>query len=105
MSNLPPIGARVWYTGDRADIEGWCVVAGHNPATNYSAAGVDLTMEDGRNWRNVTPSQWKISPGRRFIVEAEYREQQAAAMARMEHVIGPFKASRPGYPSMIGNDF
>jgi len=35
---LPIIGARIWYTGDRANIEGWCIVTAHCGATKYNHA-------------------------------------------------------------------
>lgn len=104
MTNLPPIGSRIYYTGDMANASEWTTVDEHIAATRFAGPTVHLKGEDGRHFMRIGPAHWTAGPGRRFVLETVYNAERAAAMAdaqmRYAAVAGPFMAARAAYPRM-----
>ncbi len=84
MTDLPAIGSRVFYTGDRANPDTWTTVTAHREPTRFSGKSVDLLGENGHTFLAIGPTSWAPGAGRRFILEPEYIANREAAIARMK---------------------
>jgi hypothetical protein len=99
MNNLPAIGAKIYYTGDMANPPCWTIVAALRPAGRFAGAAVDLTeIEGAREFKAIGPNHWAPAPGRRFVLEAVYLAERAAAIeagrASLEAAAARYRATK-----------
>ena len=94
MAQLPLIGERIYYTGDMANVPGWCTVTDHHPRTQWRPECVTLTNDDGRVHAKLPAPCFTVSPGQRFKPEQQYHTEHAAAVASVMAAAERYRASR-----------
>lgn len=78
-------GAEVYYTGDRANREGFGVITAETGATGYAPTIYTVTMRDGRTLRAPAPYVTVEYPvrGTRFVLASAYRKWRREELARL----------------------
>ena len=71
-------GTRIYYTGDMANSEDHGVIT--KRYNDRWGDFVDITLDDGREFRGVYVIAFEPGPGRRFMLEEEWQEQRNAAV-------------------------
>jgi hypothetical protein len=71
-------GTEVYYTGDRANREGFGTITAETAPTKYAPIIYTITMRDGRTLRVPAPYIAAHYPahGARFVLASAYREWQ-----------------------------
>jgi hypothetical protein len=77
------IGERIYYTGDRANIDGQGTITMIHPADKFYGPSVTIKMDDGREWRKILFVMFDDSPGRRFWLLKDWKADQQAKIADM----------------------
>jgi len=89
------LGTRIYYTGDRANAEGYGMVVG----VQRSLYGIyyALDLDDGRTMRQVFDSAFASGPGRRFWAAEEWDAKQRESLAQMQAAAARFQSSHPEF--------
>lgn len=77
------VGQQVYYTGDMANNEAWCVITERveNPQWGLHYNMVDED-DSAHEFRGIKPMNFE-GPGRRFQIKEEYDAERATKMAQM----------------------
>lgn len=83
MKQWAPIGTRIYYTGDMANLDGCGTVTGLREPTRFSGPGLDIKMDDGREFLGVFPASFMPSPGRRFWLLEDWKADRSRRIEEM----------------------
>jgi hypothetical protein len=76
------VNTEIYYTGDMANVDGFGVVTSINPPDKWYGETMNITMEDGREWKRVHMASFS-GIGRRFWTAKEWDENRKAGIKRM----------------------
>jgi len=82
MNNMTR-GTRFYYTGDMANADGEGSISRVIDSPKWGLS-YDLTFDDGRLFRSVSPLAFKPGSGRRFWPLDEWRANRAKRIAEMQ---------------------
>jgi len=70
-------GQRIYYTGDMANIEDYGTVTNIRPPNRFYGESYDITLDDGREQRDIQQVSFDPGPGRRFWPAMEWDQHRA----------------------------
>ncbi len=79
---LITVGARIYYTGDVANVPDFGVVTEHLPADKYAPDLLVIRLDDGRELRGIDLRSFRPAPGRRFWTAAEWNAERERDLER-----------------------
>jgi len=77
------IGTKFYYTGDMANSDGEGSISKVRNPPKWGLS-YDLTFDDGRSFRGVSPLSFEPGPGRRFWPLAEWEARRAERIRDMQ---------------------
>lgn len=77
--NELPVGTRIYYKGDMANADGFGSISGH-----FSPTTVNISFDDGREFKAVFASQFENSRFQRFYLADNWKAQQEAAIIQLQ---------------------
>jgi proteasome lid subunit RPN8/RPN11 len=69
-------GDRIYYTGDQANESSEGIITKLVPATKYNPFGYNIHLDNGHEFKIVSPLSFEPSPGRRFWLLSEWKEKR-----------------------------
>ncbi len=77
------IGTRIYYTGDRANIEGEGAITVIHPHDKWGPESYNIALDDGRNLLGIYPSNFS-GPGKRFWLLDDWEADRQRRITEMQ---------------------
>ncbi len=77
------IGQRIYYTGDRANVEDFGTIKAIRPANKWAGMSYDILLDDDRKFNGVFPNNFE-GIGKRFMTQEEYDKERETRIANFK---------------------